>query len=98
MEELKTQREEHKNLNDKENSLAHRWLNFTSAFSGEAYGKRYRPESVSFGAKHVIVVCCYKLHSEGEAALSASSSGSNRYKKGESKFKGGDKVIKRLVY
>ncbi len=38
---LKDVREESKNINEKEKSLKHRWLDFTHAFSLQAFGKTY---------------------------------------------------------
>ena len=94
VQELKTQREENKHQNTREQALPHRWVNYTRAFSGEAFGKSFRPESLSFGAKNVIALCCCRFRQ----GPSVAAGGSNRYVKGETKFKGGDKVIKRLVY
>jgi uncharacterized protein (UPF0248 family) len=74
--------------------LPHRWVDFTKTFSGDAFGKSYRPIIISFGSKHAVSICCCKFRS----AKLSSLLGANRYVKGESKFKGGDKVIKRLVY
>ena len=61
VQELKDVREEHKILNDKENSLKHRWLNFTHTFTREAFGKPYQIVSLSLGSRYFIATCCHKL-------------------------------------
>jgi hypothetical protein len=98
VQELKDVREEHKILNDKENSLKHRWLNFTHTFTREAFGKPYQIVSLSLGSRYFIATCCHKLKGSTSRQLENTLNTLNRYRKGENKFKGGDLVIKKIIY
>ena len=86
---LKDFREEHKKENDKEKSLKHRWLDFTQVFSQQSQGKSYKVDSVSLGNRSFAAICSYKFSKVPKVV--------NLYKEGM-KFKGADKIIKRVAY
>jgi len=52
-------------------------------------------ESITLGSRHFVSICCHRTQIH-KSELSTGSE--NRYRKGETKFKGGDLVIKKLLY
>jgi len=98
VQELKDNREEIKSTNDRENSLEHRWISVTKGFTREAFGaKGYKVESITLGSREIVAICSSQL-SQTNQAPSTVADGENKYKKGENKFRGGDQIIKKLLY
>jgi uncharacterized protein (UPF0248 family) len=95
VQDLKDTREENKTANDRENSLPHRWLDFTQVFNHSAFGKTLKVNSIAFGSKHIYALC---NHSTFGAQIHSATAKANKYKRGETKFPGGDIVIKKLLY
>jgi len=69
--------------------LKHRWLDFTNNFSQSAFGKNYQVENLSLGNKVFVAICTYKFNRNMKIQ--------NNFKEGM-KFKGADKVIKKVAY
>ncbi|CDW91727.1 xpg i-region family protein [Stylonychia lemnae] len=86
---LKDFREEYKKEIDKEKALKHRWLDFTHSFNMTAFGKNYQVENLSMGNRFFIAICTYRFNKTVKIT--------NNHKDGM-KFKGADKVIKRVEY
>jgi hypothetical protein len=97
VQELKDNREEHKTINDKENALEHRWIQVTKSFTQEAFGRSYRVQGLTLGSRQIVAICSHRFDNL-RGSNNYTFGTENKYKKGENKFRGGDHIIKKLLF
>lgn len=75
--------------------VTHRWVNLTSVFTHEEFGKKMLVHQIVFGSKHIFAICTHSPTSQQDSGVLVKK---NKYVKGESKFPGAQIVIKKFVY
>ena len=79
-------------IRDREQSLAHRWVNCSSMFSQSLFGYTFVVNQVFVQPAFILAECNYHFQQDQD------KSKKNNYVKGRDKFQGADKLIQHLAY
>lgn len=86
------QREEQREHNEMQRSLAHRWVDCTPIFSQQAFGRNFEVRKVWLVATQLIACYGFRFQHLNKPMRK------NKYEKGKNKFPGADRIVYSLAY